>query len=388
MKGRRVCVVGKGPSLGEFRNVGYDLAISCNEAIYEVQHGIVTRIDAPGFDFCKDLPLGAVPIVPRHLRDQYAHGYYFGWHTLGMTSRIPSTGCVAIYLAAFLGAEEIILCGFDALLTGDRRYVETVANEANRERGLRDQRKNFLSIDALIRAKCRHYDGTPLNQMAEVNAMPPASCAQEPPARKSEPIKAIKIVDGIPQVTIRKDYQPLLHLSKFPRDKAPRKACIVGKGPSLTKWREVPDVDAYFTVNEATYMVDRQHFHVRGDGNRKEHRFCDWLQSFAVPMVPERLKEYYGYGYWFTWDDIGSDGICLTSIMAVRLAYWMGAREIVLCGFDALRTGDVSYDAQVVNSRNRSLPYNDQKSRFRDLPEALKSCCRHFDGSELVNPCL
>ena len=80
--------------------------------------------------------------------------------------------------------------------------------------------------------------------------------------------------------------------------------------------------------------------------------------------------------------------ICLTAIQAVRLAYWMGARDIILCGLDALRTGDESYDPTVVNARNASLKMKTQRRRFRSLPKEIRGCCHHFDGSELVNPAL
>jgi len=209
-----------------------------------------------------------------------------------------------------------------------------------------------------------------------------------PPPNRKKLHHAFEVVDGIPQM-VAASGDLLLHISKFPKqDPPPGRACIVGKGPSMMEWRNVPDVDVYFTINEATYAVDRQHFHCRGDVNRKGHRFCDWLPPYAVPIVPERIKDYYNYGYWFKWEDIGSNGICLTAIEAIRLAYWMGCRDIVLCGLDALRTGDTSYDPLVQNERNAKHKIRDQKDRMMALPRELQACCRNFDGTPLVNPAL
>jgi len=191
-----------------------------------------------------------------------------------------------------------------------------------------------------------------------------------------------RIIDGIPQVKPANG-RNLLHLSQFPRVGVPKRCCIVGKGPSIHAWESVPDIDAYFALNEATYAVNRQHFACRGDGNRKGHRFCDWLPSYAVPMVHERIKDLFGYGYWFTWDDIGSDAICLTVIQAVRLAYWMGCRDITMCGCDALFGGTTDYAAEVANIRNQSLPFKEQRDRFSELPAEIIDCCQDHQGRKL-----
>jgi hypothetical protein len=176
-----------------------------------------------------------------------------------------------------------------------------------------------------------------------------------------------------------------LHISQFPTGPKPRRACVVGKGPSMMEWKNVPDVDVFFTLNEATYAVDRLHFHCRGDGHVPGARAMDWLPSYAVPFVPERIRHYYGYGWWFHWEDIGSEGICLTAIEAVRLAHWMGAQEIIFCGMDALRTGDTSHVSWVASERNLRYGMRDQRDRFLALPEEITAKIRHFDGSPMVS---
>ena len=198
-------------------------------------------------------------------------------------------------------------------------------------------------------------------------------------------VAALKIVDGKPQMRTAHRDGMLLHLSKFPRRACPRRALIVGKGPSMLEWRGVPDVDAIFTLNEATYVVDRQHFHCRGDGNIKDHRFCDWLPSYAVPMVPERIKNYYNYGYWFRWEDIGDTTICLTVVQAMRLAWWMGARDIVMTGCDALYGGTTEYSPLVRNARNANCRYKEQRDRVCQLPEEMLRCCSDWTGKPLTD---
>lgn len=196
-------------------------------------------------------------------------------------------------------------------------------------------------------------------------------------------IATIRIKDGKPQMVAANSKRGLLHISKFPTNTAPRRALIVGKGPSMTAWSSVPDIDAYFTLNEATYVVDRQHFHCRGDGNREGHRFCDWLPHYAVPMVHARIKDYYGYGYWFEWMDIGDDSICLTVVQAMRLAYWMGCRDIVMVGCDALFNGTTEYSALVANSRNLKCRYKEQRDRVSLLPREFLQCFSNHEGVAL-----
>lgn len=359
-RSKRTCVVGKGRSLDAFHEVDADTYISCNEAIYEVRKGFFTKFDRPAFKFCEELPPGVIPIVQRTFKNDYPDGFYFNWHTLE-GGRIAASGCQAIQLAGYFRAKEIILCGFDSLRSGDRTYKNTVANEANLTKGLKDQRGIFRQLPKELMEICKHYDGTPLSAMAEYK------------------------FDHV-QPAIQQKLSGVLHISQFPRGPKPKRACIVGKGPSMDEWRNIPDVDVYFTVNEATYAVDRLHFHCRGDGHRPGFRAMDWLPSFAVPFIPARLRHYYGYGYYFEWEDIGSDGICLTSIQAVRLAHWMGADEIILCGLDALRNGDETYTDWVANDRNKNFGMRDQKDRFRLLPPEIAAKCRHFDGTPMVNP--
>jgi hypothetical protein len=222
--------------------------------------------------------------------------------------------------------------------------------------------------------------------------MPPEKIEERPTPEPLLPILTngegnarLMIVDGVPQMRPVRRPGMLLHLSKFPRRGNPRRALIVGKGPSMMNWRDVPDIDLYFTLNEATYAVDRQHFHCRGDGNTTDHRFCDWLPSYAVPIVPERIKDYYNYGYWFRWEDIGDDVICLTVIEAVRLAYWMGARKIVMVGCDALFGGTTEYSELVRNSRNSTCRYKEQRDRFLQLPQELLACCEDWQGVQLLH---
>jgi len=176
-----------------------------------------------------------------------------------------------------------------------------------------------------------------------------------------------------------------LHLSKFPTEFAPRRTLIVGKGPSIGLWHTVPDIDAVFTCNEATYAVNRQHFHCRGDGNRKEHRFCDWIPSYAVPIIPQRIRHLYSYGYWFSWNDIGDGNICLTTVQALRLAYWMGSRDITFVGCDALFNATTQYASGYANIRNIRNRFKEQRNRFARLPQELLACCHNYDGTMLTD---
>jgi hypothetical protein len=165
LKARRACVVGKGPTIREHRNVDADLFISGNEAIYEVGHGVFTRYDMNTrfFRFCIDLPEGVIPIVPQHIRFYYPEGYWFTWLDVNSAMLIPTTIC-GIHIAAHLGAREIILCGVDAL-RGDTSYDPAVANVRNTKYGLGDQRVQFQGIREDIRSRCSFFDGQPLNEV-------------------------------------------------------------------------------------------------------------------------------------------------------------------------------------------------------------------------------
>lgn len=147
----------------EWEGQDFDLLISCNEAVYSTRQGIFVRydVDKPEFHFCLELPVGVVPIMPRRCRNVYHSGFWFAWHNIGMKDALP-TACIALYLAAYFGAPEIVVCGLDALLTGDRGYHPSVANERNKAFGLRNQKESFRMVRRDILERTKHYEGTPI----------------------------------------------------------------------------------------------------------------------------------------------------------------------------------------------------------------------------------
>ena len=164
-------------------------------------------------------------------------------------------------------------------------------------------------------------------------------------------------------------------------------ACVVGKGVSIVDYAKV-EADVFLTVNDACYAVKRQHFAVRGDGNIPDARFMDWLPHYSIPMMPERLKDYYGYGYWFDWTDIGLVDICLTTLMAIRLAHHVFKAERIVCvGLDSFYQRDSHYHRGFLNSRNVFLNGNSlgHHVRAKSLGGEILSKCSHYgwDGDFL-----
>lgn len=208
------------------------------------------------------------------------------------------------------------------------------------------------------------------------------------------PIDRINPLTGRPPDNMsplaEKPDRTMLHISEMKCPVPPQRSCIVGKGQSMMEWKNVPDVDLFLTLNEATYFVDRQHFHCRGDCNKPPsgglpgHRFCDWLPHWAVPVVPARCKDYYNYGYWFDWWDIDEPSICLTVIQAMRIAYRMGCRDIVMVGCDALFGDSQQYHKGVASHRNNILQIREQRDRVIQRPHDILSCCRDYRGVRLL----
>lgn len=360
---RRVLVCGKGTSLRHWRNVpDIDEYICCNEAIEVVGRGIFTRYDSnTELAYCEHLPTDVTIIVPRHNKDLYNRGYWFDWSDLGMVS--GPTGVMAIYLAEWLGATEIILIGFDAMQNGDESYY--VSNDRNRALGLKDQTKQFELISGVIQDKLSYWDGGAWERLAT-----------------DELEMEERLIDAIPYCA-RHQQVGVVHVSKFAAHKA-SVVCIVGKGPSAEKWRDV-DADVFITINDAAYLLDRACYAVRGDGNTLDHRFMEWLPAHVTPIMPARLRKVYNYGWWFTWSDIGLDTICLTTLMAIRLAHHLfHAERIICCGLDGLHGGSPEYHPLIANERNKAIGHRDQRPRVRTLEPEIYIKCQHWNGKELV----
>jgi len=175
----------------------------------------------------------------------------------------------------------------------------------------------------------------------------------------------------------------VLRVTEFPKHKA-RVVCIVGKGESAMMWRDI-EADVFLTINEACYLVHRACYAVRGDGNRIDHRFMEWLPSYVTPIMPARLRELYNYGWYFQWEDIGCTDICLTTLMAIRLAHYIfGAERIVCCGLDGLHQPSSSYHPLLENKRNKTKGRSDQRPRVKQLEPIIYYKCIHWNGDPLV----
>ena len=191
------------------------------------------------------------------------------------------------------------------------------------------------------------------------------------------------IIDLLPY-SKRSKQKGVLRITDFPKFKA-SKACVVGKGPSADDWKKV-DADVFLTINEAVYLVNRACYCVRGDGNRATHRFMEWLPAYATPIMPARLRDFYNYGWYFLWEDIKLPTICLTTLMAIRLAYHLfDPDEIICCGLDALHKPSMDrYHPDLGNPRNIQHGMGDQRPRVKKLEPEIYKRCKHFDGDELV----
>jgi len=159
-----VIVVGKGPSIVDSDHYDACPCISCNEAVYYTGRGIFTRFDTepPGdFGFCANLPDGVDAIIPSHLQGLYYPAWYFEPEDLLLKQPAP-TVVQAVCIANYLGASEIVMCGFDALEYNDFSYYGRVSNPRNRN-WKTDQKPQFrYLVPPAILAKCRFHSGTTL----------------------------------------------------------------------------------------------------------------------------------------------------------------------------------------------------------------------------------
>ena len=107
-----VCIVGKGPSYRNF--LDYDCQmISCNHAIEKVRRGVLVQRDAgPVFELydCETIYAPA-SVLCAYAGSKAVHMPY----TWDMIPKLCSA-FTAIYVADLLGADKIIMVGFDNLV--------------------------------------------------------------------------------------------------------------------------------------------------------------------------------------------------------------------------------------------------------------------------------
>ena len=163
------------------------------------------------------------------------------------------------------------------------------------------------------------------------------------------------------------------HISKY-WHLNPRRVLVCGKGSSLEYWESVPNIDEYICCNEAVEVVRRGIF-TRYNANQW-FSFCASVPPSVTTIMPQHNRELYNYGYWFDWKDLGMQKGAATGVMAIYLARWLGASEIILIGFDALQYGDHSY--YVSNSRNREHGAADQTDQFARIDESFN--LSYWDG--------
>jgi len=165
-----VAIAGKGKSLTQVMGSPEVQVIACNEAIYYV-HGleqfprpIFTRCDFEKWNpFCRELPGGVIPILPWHAHEAYPQlsTFWYRWQDIGLAD-LNCTAVLSICLAATLGAEEIVLYGFDMLEHGDPSYLPEVMNTQNRKWLLTSQAEQFAALPADVVSRCRFASGLPL----------------------------------------------------------------------------------------------------------------------------------------------------------------------------------------------------------------------------------
>lgn len=112
---KSACIVGKGPSYRNYLSVEADIFICINHAVEKVRKGILMQRDSgPIFDVPDDVEI----VGPKSVIDSYGRGYYYHW------GQIPKvcTGFSAIYLADLMGAEQILMVGFDNLVGKSKIY--------------------------------------------------------------------------------------------------------------------------------------------------------------------------------------------------------------------------------------------------------------------------
>jgi len=163
---RTVAVAGKGISLPTLKHSKAEAVIACNEAIYyaaslpQFTSYFFSRCDfGPDIHICKNLPLLAIPILPKHAPTHvYTYHFWYTWSDIGLDD-LNCTAALSICIADYLGAEVIELHGMDLLETGDHRYHEPSENERNKRFVLQSQEKQMARIPIEIRAKCVFASG-------------------------------------------------------------------------------------------------------------------------------------------------------------------------------------------------------------------------------------
>lgn len=154
IRAERISIMGKGPSATAIQHL--DLTICINDAIYLIgDHPAILARGDNGLH-CKRIPPNITPIVPDFLSDVYPNAYIFDYvKDLKMPKRL-CTVCYAIALAHYLGATEIVMYGFDALLHGDYSYI--IKNDYN-NMPLADQKPQLRLLPREMLEKCVITDG-------------------------------------------------------------------------------------------------------------------------------------------------------------------------------------------------------------------------------------
>jgi len=158
---KRWAVCGKGKSLADWSPDHVDQTASVNEAILHTKQGIFTCYDlVKEFRFCHedDIHESVIPIIPPRVCKNYMNreAYYYQWPDISLKGG-NCTGVQSICIACSLGAEEIVLYGFDALESGDTSYHEPVMNEQNKKNLLRCQVPQFCCVPEEWQRKCRFF---------------------------------------------------------------------------------------------------------------------------------------------------------------------------------------------------------------------------------------
>ena len=137
---KTVCVVGKGPSCLKWADVVCDDYISCNDAITLVRKGIFIQRDV---HYKLELPAEAVAILPKCTFDNYERDYWYHWEDIPKLC----TAATAVYVAYMIGAEKILMIGFDALF-GNYSYGISNADNRNTDAqwAMRGQDKQFAGL--------------------------------------------------------------------------------------------------------------------------------------------------------------------------------------------------------------------------------------------------
>jgi len=146
---KSACIVGKGPSYRNYLDVEADIFICLNHAIEKVRKGILFQRDhGPIFDVPNDVEI----VGTKAVIDSYGRGYYYTW------DQIPKmcSAFSALYLADKLGAEKIIMVGFDNLAGRSTTYHSDFPQSHEVKQwqwGLEQQIEQFQQLPEYLKAK-------------------------------------------------------------------------------------------------------------------------------------------------------------------------------------------------------------------------------------------